>query len=179
MGPKNNCGSLENPPYYLTAYGLAVKHGYEGTEAEWLASLKGEKGDPAPYVRKTVYEEADPVVSNDKKITSETARMISGLTWGDLTAKYDFLLFLFRTGEGSDQKAMLTVPAAALGYAYAQVIGDDAGTVGTVTITYRTDGIAGPRLTIVTALDALYLEAVYGLTNRTESAGAAVPPAEV
>lgn len=29
--------------YYLTAYGLAVKHGYIGTEEEWLASL--EAGD--------------------------------------------------------------------------------------------------------------------------------------
>ena len=34
----------ENPPYYLTAYGLAVKRGYTGTEEEWLASLKGEPG---------------------------------------------------------------------------------------------------------------------------------------
>lgn len=31
--------------YYLTAYGIAVKHGFKGTEAEWLESLKGEKGD--------------------------------------------------------------------------------------------------------------------------------------
>lgn len=31
--------------YYLTAYGIAVKHGFVGTEAEWLASLKGEQGD--------------------------------------------------------------------------------------------------------------------------------------
>lgn len=31
--------------YYLTAYGIAVKHGFRGTEAEWLASLTGEKGD--------------------------------------------------------------------------------------------------------------------------------------
>ena len=30
---------------YLSAYGIAVSHGYVGTEAEWLASLKGEKGD--------------------------------------------------------------------------------------------------------------------------------------
>lgn len=49
----------ESPPYYLSAYGLAVKHGFVGTEEEWLASLrgggegsggvqgpKGEKGDP-------------------------------------------------------------------------------------------------------------------------------------
>ncbi len=30
---------------YLSAYGIAVKHGYSGTEDEWLASLKGAKGD--------------------------------------------------------------------------------------------------------------------------------------
>lgn len=28
-----------NPPYYITAYGLAVKHGFKGTEKEWLDSL--------------------------------------------------------------------------------------------------------------------------------------------
>ena len=34
------------PSYYLTAYGIAVKHGFRGTEEEWLESLKGERGDP-------------------------------------------------------------------------------------------------------------------------------------
>lgn len=29
----------------LSAYQVAVQHGFEGTEAEWLISLKGEKGD--------------------------------------------------------------------------------------------------------------------------------------
>lgn len=33
--------------YYLTAYGIALKHGFTGTESEWLASLKGDKGEPA------------------------------------------------------------------------------------------------------------------------------------
>lgn len=32
--------------YYLSAYGIAKAHGYTGTEAEWLASLKGEAGEP-------------------------------------------------------------------------------------------------------------------------------------
>ena len=31
---------------YLSAYLIAVKNGYKGTEKEWLESLKGEKGDP-------------------------------------------------------------------------------------------------------------------------------------
>lgn len=30
---------------YLSAYGIAVKRGYKGTEQEWLQSLKGEKGE--------------------------------------------------------------------------------------------------------------------------------------
>lgn len=33
-----------NPPYYITAYGLAVKHGFHGTEEQWLKSLKGDPG---------------------------------------------------------------------------------------------------------------------------------------
>ena len=28
-----------------SAYEIAVEHGFEGSEEEWLASLKGEKGD--------------------------------------------------------------------------------------------------------------------------------------
>ena len=31
--------------YYLSAYAIAQKHGYNGTESDWLASLKGDKGD--------------------------------------------------------------------------------------------------------------------------------------
>ena len=34
----------ENPPYYITAYGLAVKRGFTGTEEEWLKSLRGPTG---------------------------------------------------------------------------------------------------------------------------------------
>ncbi len=30
--------------YYLTAYGIAKAHGYQGTEAEWLDSLRGPQG---------------------------------------------------------------------------------------------------------------------------------------
>lgn len=33
--------------YYLTAYGIAVKRGFSGTEQEWLDSLKGEPGAAA------------------------------------------------------------------------------------------------------------------------------------
>ena len=35
--------------YYLSAYAIAVKLGFLGTEEEWIASLKGDKGDPFTY----------------------------------------------------------------------------------------------------------------------------------
>ena len=30
--------------YYYSAYGIAVKHGFKGTEEEWIASLRGPQG---------------------------------------------------------------------------------------------------------------------------------------
>lgn len=39
-------GKPEELGIYFSAYGIAVKHGYTGTEEEWLASLKGEPGEP-------------------------------------------------------------------------------------------------------------------------------------
>lgn len=39
-----------SPRYYISAYGIAVKHGFQGTEEEWLASLKGDKGDPVLWM---------------------------------------------------------------------------------------------------------------------------------
>ncbi len=33
--------------YYLTAYGIAVKHGFRGSEEEWLKTLEGERGERA------------------------------------------------------------------------------------------------------------------------------------
>ena len=41
-------GRGSRPFFYLSAYALAVKHGYTGTEEEWLDSLKGETGPTGP-----------------------------------------------------------------------------------------------------------------------------------
>lgn len=44
--------SLSNIKYYLSAYAIAVKHGYKGGEEQWLESLvgpPGEKGTPFTY----------------------------------------------------------------------------------------------------------------------------------
>lgn len=40
-GPKGDPGADGK-----SAYQIAVQNGFEGTEQEWLASLKGDKGDP-------------------------------------------------------------------------------------------------------------------------------------
>lgn len=47
----------------IDAYGVAVKNGFEGTEEEWLASLKGEKGDSAVLTEADKQEVVDSVVS--------------------------------------------------------------------------------------------------------------------
>lgn len=39
-------------PYYITAYGLAVKHGFQGTEEEWLESLNGTDGSYMARIEK-------------------------------------------------------------------------------------------------------------------------------
>lgn len=36
-------GRNTHPFWYLSAYGIAVRHGFEGTEEEWLEALRGEK----------------------------------------------------------------------------------------------------------------------------------------
>ena len=41
-GPRRDYADA--PPYYLSAYGIALKQGFSGTEEEWLASLRGEPG---------------------------------------------------------------------------------------------------------------------------------------
>ncbi len=43
---------------YLSAYGIAVKHGFSGSEEEWLLSLKGEKGDTGHGLEIKGYAEA-------------------------------------------------------------------------------------------------------------------------
>lgn len=43
--------------YFLSAYGVAVAHGYAGTEEEWIASLKGATGAPGEPGM-SAYEEA-------------------------------------------------------------------------------------------------------------------------
>ena len=56
-GADPGSGDAVRRGYYLSAYGIAVAHGYAGTEDQWIASLKGAtgaKGEPGL----SAYEEA-------------------------------------------------------------------------------------------------------------------------
>ncbi len=57
-------GKAEYAGYYLSAYGIARKHGYTGTEEEWLAGLKGEAGPQG--------EKGDTGAKGDKGDTGAT-----------------------------------------------------------------------------------------------------------
>ena len=52
----NGCGKDEDK--VISAYDIAVKNGFEGTEQEWLESLKGNNGSNAQTVYKSLYQEA-------------------------------------------------------------------------------------------------------------------------
>ena len=73
------CSSVITVPANgLSAYEIAVRHGFEGSEEEWLESLKGEKGDAFTYSDFTPKQIADlkkPAVDAAKEVTkaAETA----------------------------------------------------------------------------------------------------------
>ena len=52
-----------------SAYEIAVKHGFEGTEEEWLESLKGEPGK-TPVKGEDYYTEADKAEMVDAVIAA-------------------------------------------------------------------------------------------------------------
>lgn len=61
--------------YYLSAYAIARKHGYTGTESEWLASLKGDKGDKGdPFV----YSDFTPEQLDELKVKGDGATVAIG-----------------------------------------------------------------------------------------------------
>lgn len=81
-----------NPPYYLTAYEIAVKKGFEGTEQEWLESLKGETGAgfeiAGEYQTLEELEQAvpDPVQGPAYKVGSGDSALI--YAWSDSQQKW-------------------------------------------------------------------------------------------
>lgn len=69
----------------LSAYQVAVQHGFEGTEDEWLISLKGEKGETGPKG-----EKGDPGEKGEKgdpgSDASVTKQNVEAVLTGDITS---------------------------------------------------------------------------------------------
>ena len=83
---------MTQPPYYLTAYGIAVKNGFEGTEQEWLESLVGATGAgfeiAGEYASLDKLEQAvpDPKQGPAYKVGTEEDYLIYG--WSDSQQKW-------------------------------------------------------------------------------------------
>lgn len=62
--------------YYLSAYAIAVEHGYIGTVEQWMESLKGQKGDAATVeiVGATALSETDAPTVTEAEGSTEGAR---------------------------------------------------------------------------------------------------------
>lgn len=63
-----------------SAYEIAVQHGFEGSETEWLASLKGEPGDDAATItvnRKDAVDKNIMLYGTDIYVQSGTTRTIA------------------------------------------------------------------------------------------------------
>lgn len=73
----------------LSAYQVAVQHGFEGTEDEWLISLKGEKGDPGSDASVTK-QNVEAVLTGDITSHNHDSRYISKNNTGTYTPTADY-----------------------------------------------------------------------------------------
>lgn len=73
----------------LSAYQVAVQHGFEGTEAEWLISLKGEKGDPGSDASVTK-QNVEAVLTGDITSHNHDSRYISKSNTSTYTPTADY-----------------------------------------------------------------------------------------
>lgn len=93
--PENIDGKLSNTTLRgYSAYDVAVQHGFNGTEEEWLASLKGDKGD-------TGYSAYEIAVQHGYAGTE--AQWIDMMTPKDASATVKGIMKLYSTtGENTD-----------------------------------------------------------------------------
>lgn len=88
-------GTISNSYFRgYSAYDVAVQHGFQGTEEEWLASLKGDKGDTG-Y---SAYE-----IAVQQGYTGTEAQWIDMMTPKDASATVKGIMKLYSTtGENTD-----------------------------------------------------------------------------
>lgn len=76
----------------ISAYGIAVKNGFKGTEKEWLASLKGEKGRGIAKVHTT----------EDRFVITYTDNTTDTIPIHNSTARISNVTLLASKWEGKD-----------------------------------------------------------------------------
>ena len=70
-GKINTCDVLT-----ISAYGIAVKHGFKGTEEEWLESLKGTKDDPGSGVDENGFTLKDQTTGDKYKLYVSAGKLM-------------------------------------------------------------------------------------------------------
>lgn len=70
-----------DPPYYITAYGIAVKHGYKGTEEEWINEIMNSARESSAAAAESAEDAAAA------KLLAETARDQAQAARDQATAK--------------------------------------------------------------------------------------------
>ena len=95
--------------YYLSAYGLAVKHGYTGSESEWLEDLHGAPG-----------EDGKPIeLQYDPETDSVQWRILGDDTWINLITGAELRTPIIDQTLDSAEEAKTKAEAAALASAQA------------------------------------------------------------
>ena len=154
----------------LSAYAIAVKNGFEGTEEDWLASLKGASGDGSGDMVAEIYDPQNKRRDIFKYVDDKV----------DAIAPKDVTVYIAEHNEAEDAHADIreAVDAAATTETYTASVGttwtgDYSQTVGVVGI-LATDN---PVVDVVLGTDAdaneAYLEA-WGMVTRIATANGSV-----
>lgn len=132
-------GEAEEQGYYISAYGLAVKHGFEGTEEEWLESLQGKDGEIS-FSDMTEEERAELKGEPGTAATVTVGTVATGEPGTNVSV----------TNSGTGNAAVLNfqIPRGATGAAGAPGTPGAAGAAATVAVGTVTTGAPGTNASI-------------------------------
>lgn len=88
-----------------SAYEIAVSNGFEGTEEEWIASLKGEKGDPGPKG-----EKGDPGTTNYNDLTNKPTLNGVEISGDKTSADYEISAQVIHVDHGTSDTTFAIPP---------------------------------------------------------------------
>lgn len=146
------CG-FKHSRYYISAYGLAVKHGFVGTEEEWITSLIGKPGAAV------IMRYKDNVIQWKREIDAEWMDLLrlenvhSGYGYGEVPVSLgsitDDAVFLDKLNEQFDLTNRKTRQITFIkgGVTYIGTLWNAGNSYGTLTANSYTDAETGALLT--------------------------------